>query len=34
VLRFEADNEEALSRIQQDFRRVLLDANPGMQLPF
>ena len=34
VLRFEADNEEALTRIQQDFRRVLLDANPSMQLPF
>lgn len=34
VLRFEADNEEALTRIQQDFRRVLLNANPRLQLPF
>ncbi|MGB4923899.1 MAG: phosphomannomutase/phosphoglucomutase, partial [Candidatus Nitrotoga sp.] len=34
VLRFEADNEEALTRIQQDFSRVLLKANPSLQLPF
>jgi len=34
VLRFEADNEEALARIQQDFRRVLLEANPNLLLPF
>jgi len=34
VLRFEADNEEALTRIQQDFRHVLLKANPSLQLPF
>ena len=34
VLRFEADSEEALGRIQQDFRRVLLNSNPGLQLPF
>jgi phosphomannomutase/phosphoglucomutase len=34
VLRFEADNEEALTRIQQDFRRVLLNSNPSLQLPF
>lgn len=34
VLRFEADNDIALSRIQQDFRRVLLAANPTLQLPF
>ena len=34
VLRFEADSEEALRRIQQDFRRVLLNSNPGLQLPF
>jgi len=34
VLRFEADNEEALARIQHDFRRVLLNAEPGLQLPF
>lgn len=34
VLRFEADNEEALARIQNDFRRVLLNAEPRLQLPF
>ena len=34
VLRFEADNESALERIQQDFRRVLLAAKPDAQLPF
>ena len=34
VLRFEADDASALIRIQQDFRRVLLTANPELQLPF
>ncbi|NJA88090.1 phosphomannomutase/phosphoglucomutase [Rhodocyclus tenuis] len=34
VLRFEADNAAALSRIQDDFRRVLLAARPGLELPF
>ncbi len=34
VLRFEADNEAALIRIQQDFRRVLMAANLALQLPF
>ncbi len=34
VLRFEADDAGALIRIQQDFRRVLLAANPELQLPF
>jgi len=34
VLRFEADNAAALARIQQDFRRVLSDAKPGVTLPF
>ena len=34
VLRFEADNQQALERIQQDFRRVLLEANPELSLPF
>ncbi len=34
VLRFEADNEAALNRIQADFRRVLLTASPNLQLPF
>src|SRR6266481_2795237 len=34
VLRFEADNEAALKKIQQDFRHALLSANPALQLPF
>jgi phosphomannomutase/phosphoglucomutase len=34
VLRFEADNEQALKRIQEDFRRALLAVKPGAQLPF
>jgi phosphomannomutase/phosphoglucomutase len=34
VLRFEADNEAALRRIQEDFRRVLLEAVPDLKLPF
>jgi len=34
VLRFEADNEPALQRIQQDFRRVLLAVKPDAALPF
>jgi phosphomannomutase/phosphoglucomutase len=34
VLRFEADDAVALQRIQEDFRRVLLGANAGLELPF
>jgi phosphomannomutase/phosphoglucomutase len=34
VLRFEADNEAALMRIQEDFRRVLTSTVPGAVLPF
>ncbi len=34
VLRFEADDAGALIRIQQDFRRVLLAADPKLKLPF
>lgn len=34
VLRFEADNEAALRRIQDDFRRALLAVKPGATLPF
>ncbi len=34
VLRFEADDETALARIQADFRRVLQAARPGIALPF
>ena len=33
VLRFEADSEEGLLRIKKDFRRVLLDAEPKLDLP-
>jgi phosphomannomutase/phosphoglucomutase len=34
VLRFEADDSQALERIQADFRRVLNAARPGLVLPF
>jgi phosphomannomutase/phosphoglucomutase len=34
VLRFEADDDAALTRIQNDFRRVLLTANAALKLPF
>lgn len=34
VLRFEADNPEAMARIQGDFRRVLEAARPKLVLPF
>nr|WP_223293789.1 phosphomannomutase/phosphoglucomutase [Sideroxydans lithotrophicus] len=34
VLRFEADNVAALQRIQNDFRRVLLNAESSLTLPF
>ena len=34
VLRFEADNETALKRIQNAFREVLARAKPGAKLPF
>jgi phosphomannomutase / phosphoglucomutase len=34
VLRFEADNEAALKRIQNDFRRVILQAMPSVALPY
>ena len=34
VLRFEADSEAALKRIQEDFRRNILQAKPDAQLPF
>jgi phosphomannomutase/phosphoglucomutase len=34
VLRFEAESEASLGRIQADFRKVLLAAKPGMTLPF
>ena len=34
VLRFEADDEKGLARIKSEFRRVLLAAKPGANLPF
>lgn len=34
VLRFEADNEIALKRIQEDFRKVILQVKPNAILPF
>jgi phosphomannomutase/phosphoglucomutase len=34
VLRFEADDEAALKRIQDDFRKILMDAAPELTLPF
>jgi len=34
VLRFEADSEAALNRIQNDFRRIFQQAAPHLQLPF
>jgi phosphomannomutase/phosphoglucomutase len=34
VLRFEADDDAVLARIQGEFRRVLSAAKPGIALPF
>jgi phosphomannomutase/phosphoglucomutase len=34
VLRFEADSQPAIERIQREFRRVFEAAKPGVQLPF
>ncbi len=34
VLRFEADNQNALARIQEDFRRAITAVWPGVELPF
>jgi len=34
VLRFDADSESALSRIQEIFRAQLLAVDPGLKLPF
>jgi phosphomannomutase/phosphoglucomutase len=34
VLRFEADNEAALKRIQHSFREIILAAAPQLKLPF
>jgi phosphomannomutase/phosphoglucomutase len=34
VLRFEAESQAALARIQGDFRRAILAVKPGAELPF
>lgn len=34
VLRFEADNEAAMRRIQEDFRKAILAARPDAALPY
>jgi phosphomannomutase/phosphoglucomutase len=34
VLRFEADNDAAIRRIQEDFRRALRAVKPDIKLPF
>ncbi len=34
VLRFEAENEKALERIKNDFRRILQGAKPDVPLPY
>jgi phosphomannomutase/phosphoglucomutase len=34
VLRFEADNQAALERIQDRFRELILSVRPGVKLPF
>jgi phosphomannomutase/phosphoglucomutase len=34
VLRFEANDEDALKRIEEDFRRIFMHAAPHLQLPF
>jgi phosphomannomutase/phosphoglucomutase len=34
VLRFEADDRDALARIQNEFRRVLREVKPDIALPF
>jgi len=34
VLRFEADNDQALARIMGDFRRMMLQVNTHLSLPF
>ncbi len=34
VFRFEARTPQALRRIQDEFRRILLEAGPGLKLPF
>ena len=34
VLRFDADNEEALNRIKEEFREQILKVDDSLKLPF
>jgi phosphomannomutase/phosphoglucomutase len=34
VMRFEADNKEAMARIQGDFKKAVIALAPDLQLPF
>ena len=34
ILRFEADNKEALKRIQSQFKELITKIKPGLELPF
>ena len=34
IFRFEANNQRILRRIQDEFRRILLEVGPGLKLPF
>jgi phosphomannomutase/phosphoglucomutase len=34
VMRFEADDENALARIQQQFKKLILEIKPDLDLPF
>ncbi len=34
VVRFEGDTEESLTRIQDQFRQLILQIKPGLSLPF
>jgi phosphomannomutase/phosphoglucomutase len=34
VLRFEGNDQAALARIQNEFRSLMLDLEPGLKLPF
>ncbi|MEI8077842.1 MAG: phosphomannomutase/phosphoglucomutase, partial [Betaproteobacteria bacterium] len=34
VMRFEADSEEAINRIQAEFKTVILAVKPDAKLPF
>ncbi len=34
VLRFEAESEEAMHRIQNDFKQLMLKLEPNLHIPF